>query len=166
MLACHSESAIFLADEESLLCESQEKERFIVAHPRARACPGAIQTLHSVTHQRASTLLGAFLGKPRDIVSPSVVKVVIQEHRWKQAQFEASGDLPIHDRWWITQGHGLRMGTSFNSLGGKRESEISILADHEIVQREQEIDEFLNFRKREHNGERLNIHAFSISIRA
>jgi len=29
-----------------------------------------------------------FLGKPRDIVSPCVVEVVIQEHRWKQAKFE------------------------------------------------------------------------------
>src|SRR3990172_1698190 len=27
-------------------------------------------------------------GKPRDIVSPCVVEVVIQEHRWKQAKFE------------------------------------------------------------------------------
>jgi hypothetical protein len=73
------------------------------------------------------------------------------------------GDLPIHDRWWLTRGRGLRLGTSFNSLGAKKESEISVLAELEARQLEQEIDEYLNFRKREHDGERLNIHAFSIS---
>jgi hypothetical protein len=77
----------------------------------------------------------------------------------------SSGDLPIHDRWWLTRGRGLRMGTSYNSLGAKKESEISVLTEPEAQQLEKEIDEYLNFRKREHDGERLNIHAFSIPSR-
>ncbi len=38
---------------------------------------------------------------------------------------EKQGELPIHDRWWITEGGGLRVGTSFRSLGLSKESEIS-----------------------------------------
>jgi hypothetical protein len=39
-----------------------------------------------------------FVGKPRDIVSPFVVEVVIQEHGWKQAEFERrAGREPLDD---------------------------------------------------------------------
>jgi len=38
------------------------------------------------------------IGKPRDIVSPGVIDVVIQEHRWKQAEFERRvGSQPLDD---------------------------------------------------------------------
>ena len=33
-------------------------------------------------------MAAANLGKPREIVSPSVVEVIIQEDWWKQAKFE------------------------------------------------------------------------------
>lgn len=73
-----------------------------------------------------------------------------------------SGDLPIHERWWLSYKNGLRMGTSYNSIGGKRESEISILSEAEAEVREAEVDEFISFKKREHNGQRLSISVFSI----
>jgi hypothetical protein len=38
---------------------------------------------------------------------------------------ESSGKSPIHDRWWITQGGGLKIGTSFNSLGKTQDSMIT-----------------------------------------
>ena len=74
----------------------------------------------------------------------------------------ANGDLPIHDRWWITKGAGLRMGTSFKSLGDRKESEISHLDSADAAQCELEIDEFLTLRKREHNGEKLSIQIFTL----
>ena len=76
---------------------------------------------------------------------------------------DASGSLPIHERWWLTRGAGLKIGTSFNSLGGKRESEISCMSDAEAELREREVDEYLTFKKREHEGRRLNVHTFMIS---
>jgi hypothetical protein len=46
------------------------------------------------------SLRHAFLGKPREIVSPGIIQVVIQKHRWKQAELEGEArselleDLP------------------------------------------------------------------------
>jgi hypothetical protein len=72
------------------------------------------------------------------------------------------GDLPIHDRWWLTRGKGLRIGTSFGSLGDVKESEISLLSAAEALQCEARVDEYLSLRKREHNGERLSLSVFSL----
>jgi hypothetical protein len=68
---------------------------------------------------------------------------------------EKTGEHPIHDRWWVTDGSGFRMGTSFKSLGIGKDSELSILTPNEAQSREAEIDRFLVRRLREHNGERL-----------
>ncbi|MDC7767147.1 hypothetical protein POL82_27070 (plasmid) [Priestia aryabhattai] len=68
----------------------------------------------------------------------------------------SGGQLPIHDRWWITKGGGLRIGTSFNSIGISRESEISVLVESEATEREAEVDKYLYFTEREYNGQRLS----------
>ncbi|WP_248732369.1 hypothetical protein [Pseudomonas sp. MWU13-2517] len=49
----------------------------------------------------------------------------------------------IHDRWLLSKGQGLRIGTSFNSIGNKL-SEISIMTPDEHSRCEAEIDKFLN----------------------
>jgi len=59
---------------------------------------------------------------------------------------DSTGTLPIHDRWWLKKGSGLKMGTSFNGSGGKRETEIAIMTEKEADQREREVDEYLTFR--------------------
>ncbi len=94
--------------------------------------------------------------------------------RWKQLSDQtppetdvviignARGDLPIHDRWWLTRNKGLRLGSSFNSLGGPRESEIVPLTDAEVQNRELEVDQFLTLQKREHDGEKLSIYVFGL----
>jgi hypothetical protein len=51
------------------------------------------------------------------------------------------GQLPVHDRWWLTSGCGLRCGTSFNGLGHSRDSEISLLSPEEAAVFEQEVDQ-------------------------
>jgi hypothetical protein len=66
-----------------------------------------------------------------------------------------AGDLPIHDRWWLTQKEGVRIGTSFNQLGVNKESEISSLDSNEVGERTQEIESLIRREKREHLGERL-----------
>lgn len=49
----------------------------------------------------------------------------------------------IHDRWLLSKGQGLRIGTSINSIGNKL-SEISIMTPDELSRCESEIDKFLN----------------------
>lgn len=73
-----------------------------------------------------------------------------------------SREFPIHDRWWITNGKGIRLGTSFKSLGQTKVSEISILGDGEVRDREIETDQYLLHRKREHLGEKLYIESFTL----
>jgi hypothetical protein len=86
--------------------------------------------------------------------SPPQTEIIVVGNR--------QGELPIHDRWWLTRGKGLRVGTSFNTLGSRRESEISILSEAEAQSCQREIDEYIAMRKREHNGEKLSIYMFSL----
>lgn len=75
---------------------------------------------------------------------------------------ESSGESPIHDRWWLTKGQGLRVGTSYNSLGVTKSSEISILSPDEAVALENEVDQYLQGWKREYGGERLRYLRFDL----
>lgn len=75
---------------------------------------------------------------------------------------ESSGDLPIHDRWWLTNGGGIRIGTSFNSLGITKSSEITILSSEEAEMREKEVDRYLKREKREYNKEKLHYILFTL----
>jgi hypothetical protein len=74
----------------------------------------------------------------------------------------STGYSPIHDRWWITKGGGLRIGTSFNSLGITKTSEIEILSKQEAAEREAEIDLYLYRQVREYNREKLQFNLFSL----
>ncbi|TAK28330.1 MAG: hypothetical protein EPO21_22970 [Chloroflexota bacterium] len=75
---------------------------------------------------------------------------------------KSDGVLPIHDRWWLTRGSGIRMGTSFNSLGVTRESELSIMSAEEARERQIEMDRYLERVEREHRGERLEYRFISL----
>jgi hypothetical protein len=95
-------------------------------------------------------------------------------HAWKRISDQAlpmtdivvignkQGELPIHDRWWVTNDGGLRTGSSFNSLGEKKESEISLLTPEEAKEREIEVNEFMELKKREHDGQKLSIYFFTL----
>ena len=74
----------------------------------------------------------------------------------------SGGELPIHERWWLTHGGGLRIGTSFGSLGISRDSEISFCTEEEAIKREaDEVDPLLQ-RKKEHRGEKLLYSLFTL----
>jgi len=75
---------------------------------------------------------------------------------------KSSGDLPIHDRWWLTNGGGIRLGTSFNSLGMNKSSEITILSPEEAELLEKEVNQYLYREKIEHNGEKLLYTLFTL----
>jgi hypothetical protein len=78
------------------------------------------------------------------------------------AGIEESGKSPIHDRWWLTSGGGVRVGTSYNSLGLTRDSEISILSPEEAEMREIEVDQCLRRVKREHEGKKVQYSLFTL----
>jgi len=75
---------------------------------------------------------------------------------------KSGGELPIHDRWILTQGSGLRLGTSLNSIGKNRYSEISVLSSDEAEELEKITTAYLLRQKRTHNGERLLYSVFSL----
>ena len=75
---------------------------------------------------------------------------------------KSSGDLPIHDRWLLTNGGGIRLGTSFNSLGINKSSEITVLSPEEAELLEKEVNQYLYREKIEHNGEKLLYTLFTL----
>lgn len=64
-------------------------------------------------------------------------------------------DLPIHDRWWLTKGGGLRLGTSFQSFGIGKVSEISELQVERAAHLEQVTVAPLLNEHDEYQGERM-----------
>jgi hypothetical protein len=75
---------------------------------------------------------------------------------------ERTKDSPIHDRWILSDGVGLRLGTSLNSLGISKDSEISEMSAEDAAQKLAEIDQYLNREKTEHQGEKLRITRFGL----
>jgi hypothetical protein len=72
------------------------------------------------------------------------------------------GGSPIHDRWWITESSGLRLGTSFNSIGVGKTSEISVISSELLSERETEIDQYLERRRRDSRGNELSYKLFRL----
>ena len=75
------------------------------------------------------------------------------------APFKKGG--PIHDRWLITKGAGLRLGTSYNSIGDDKLSEISEMTAERTKEVEAALDCFLN-RQRTVDGVRVKYVSFTI----
>jgi hypothetical protein len=73
-----------------------------------------------------------------------------------------NGIAPIHERWLISEGAGLRIGTSLADLGGAKVSEISFLAEEDATVREQEIDQYLTFSKRSQGADKIRFSSFSL----
>jgi hypothetical protein len=75
---------------------------------------------------------------------------------------ESSGKSPVHDRWWLTKGGGVKMGISFNSHGKTQDSTITRISEAEANLLESDLDQYLFDKKRDYNGERLRY--FSITL--
>jgi len=91
---------------------------------------------------------------------PPEIKVIIVGYRTPKRDQIIS---PNHDRWYITYQSGLRVGTSFNSLGINKNSEISILTGDESTNIESQlIDKYINKSERFSNGNKLSYLEFDI----
>ena len=75
--------------------------------------------------------------------------------------FVGSGKTPIHDRWILSKSKGLRMGTSFNSIGNKL-TEISVMDSKELEKIEYTVNKYLMRSVREENGERIAYELFEL----
>jgi hypothetical protein len=76
---------------------------------------------------------------------------------------KSTGKSPIHDRRWLTTGGGLRIGTSFNSLGMTQRAEISRYSPEEATAMENTANQYLHQRKREDDlGEKLIYTIFTL----
>ena len=71
------------------------------------------------------------------------------------------GKSPIHDRWWLTNGSGLYLGTSYGGLA-KSLSNIKVINASEAELREKEIYPYLMRYKKEYQGESLNYAPFRL----
>ncbi len=69
---------------------------------------------------------------------------------------------PIHDRWLITQGKGLSFGSSINSLGAVRISEIRGLSTNEAIEREEVIKKYTVTREKTIKSERIVYSTFTL----
>ena len=75
---------------------------------------------------------------------------------------ERTKDSPVHDRWIVSEGVGLRLGTSLNSLGISKDSEISEMSAEDAAQKLSEIDQYLSRERVEHRGEKLRMTRFRL----
>ncbi len=71
------------------------------------------------------------------------------------------GRAPFHDRWLITKGGGLRLGTSLNSLG-RKVSEISHMSSEEVLEREHILDKYLIYHKKDSDDGKLQYETFTL----
>lgn len=78
------------------------------------------------------------------------------------AGFDAVGYSPIHDRWLVSNGRGLRLGGSFNTSKGGKYSDISPLSREEAYQREKLIEGYLEGRVRTHKGGKIRYERFNL----
>ena len=73
---------------------------------------------------------------------------------------EKTKDSPIHDRWLVSGMSGLRFGTSLNTLGLTKDSEISEMSPADTEQKTAEIGQYLAREKTDHKGEKLRLMRF------
>ena len=86
--------------------------------------------------------------------NPPVTEVAVVRAR-------KSKKAPFHDRYILSRGSGLRLGTSINSLG-RRVSEISMFGEDEAVALARSSQRFLARERREFEGDRLQYQMFEI----
>ena len=72
-----------------------------------------------------------------------------------------SGKTPIHDRWILSKSAGVRVGTSFNSIGNKL-TELSAMGTKDLERVVYNVEKYLSRSIREENGERIAYELFEL----
>ncbi|WP_133164214.1 hypothetical protein [Solimonas fluminis] len=114
-----------------------------------------VLTSKSELEKKQALLADAFLAQWRlecDQEMPEVEVIAISNEQ---------GQGLVHDRWLLTEGAGLRFGTSFNSLGMQKLSELSEMDGPTAATYEREVDQFLQ-KRRIVNGTRIHYLSFTL----
>lgn len=75
---------------------------------------------------------------------------------------DSTGEHPIHDRWWLSNKSGIRIGTSVNSLGVGKLSEISPISEDEVTDRLTIVDSYIAKEIRNYKAERIRYISFNL----
>lgn len=70
-------------------------------------------------------------------------------------------ELPIHDRWWLSEDTGVTIGTSMNGVG-KRLSVLSRLDSNETAEIEQKLESYINKKQKSFDGKRVRYESLSV----
>jgi hypothetical protein len=92
--------------------------------------------------------------RQQSLQSPPETQVVI-------GSIDGSQESPIHDRWVITKGAGLRLGTSFNGFGYDKDAEISVMDLSAVESNEAELQGCLSMRRR-YKGKPVSYESFNM----
>lgn len=74
----------------------------------------------------------------------------------------STGEHPIHDRWWLSDNGGLRIGTSVNSLGVGRLSEVTPIAEADAALRVDEVNRYISGRALAQDGDCFRLSSFRL----
>jgi hypothetical protein len=78
------------------------------------------------------------------------------------AGFVKNSECPVHERWLLFNGSGLRLGSSFSGLGGSRLTDISEMKSTVARDHEEQLDLYLSCRMRDNNNERIRYSRFCL----
>jgi hypothetical protein len=70
--------------------------------------------------------------------------------------------FPVHDRWFLANDQGIRLGTSINSLGTNKLSEISFMDEDETHAISQQLNKYLKMQEQYFHGEKLIYEIFNL----
>ncbi len=72
------------------------------------------------------------------------------------------GQHPIHDRWWLSENGGVRIGTSLNSIGCGRISEVSPISETDAHALMVEVDQCISGQIVTRIGENIRHSSFRL----
>lgn len=124
------------------------------------ACNAKFRVLTSKEHVRKAKVLDvaeSFENSWREISDDLMPETVIAV-----VGLGTQGKHPIHDRWIVSNGSGLRLGSSSHSMGGVRTSEVSELCALKAEEVCKEIDVFFVSPPREIHDERVSVAQYSL----
>ena len=78
-----------------------------------------------------------------------------------KVSFVGGTKTPIHDRWILSKSTGLRVGTSFNSIG-KKLTELSAMDSRELEKVQSSVNQFVQRRIRRQDGRRISYESFEL----
>lgn len=140
-------------NERLIICDQyfgpEEIEAIYLVQSVAPSCE--IQILSSEKHHRqnkAMDLESAYTKAWRDRYDQEMPKLRIVV----AGKQDGTKRSPFHDRWWLSEQEGIRIGTSFNGLGRGQDTEVSQLGESERASKTEEIEQYLIHNRREHNG--------------